>query len=578
MWDVPAGVFTGQSYRMDGSLPDTASPIPFAELVEILEASPDYVATFDGSGRVLWSNGTCRSLFDVASVDEYATRHVDLFAFFAPDSRARLTDEVIPELFSNGAWMGELEAQFPDGSTLPISFVATTHFGDDGYPNHFSGIGREISAMKAAEQALAASEVRMRTLVNSSPIGIFETNPWGACTYVNPKFCEVAGITDPADALGFGWGRVLHPSDAGAAGSAWATAIKTDSAFTGHFRFVGGGGEVWADVKAVPIHDEHGVTTMFLGTIDDITERLALERARFESAELFRTAFDNAPNGMTLTGIEGPPIIVRANQAYADLIGRPLDQLIGVDLIQLTHPEDAEAALAGRDALIRGGVSNHKMEIKHVHPDGGVVWCELTRSIVHDSEERPKYVMSQITDITAERMSRLEVERLAFTDALTGLPNRRSFVAELERSCAMRNGRDGTIALLFVDLDHFKTVNDKLGHDAGDELLIAVAGGLRSAVRSVDTVARLGGDEFAVIIDDVTAEGMAMISARLSERLQFPRTLPDGNVVTVTASIGLAWAHGDETLDEFLRRADLAMYQAKHRGRNQIVDAETLTA
>ena len=273
---------------MDGPSSETLPPpIPYAELVEILESSPDYVATCDGNGRVLWSNATCRALFDVSSVDDYATRHVDLFRHFAPASRTRFLEEAVPELFSNGAWMGEIEALLPDGSTLPLSFVATTHFGDDGYPRYFSGIGREISAMKAAEQALAASEVRMRTLVNSSPIGIFETNAWGACTYVNPKFCQVAGIVDPADALGFGWGRVLHPADAGAAGSAWATAIKTDSPFTGHFRFVGGGGpdertEVWADVKAVPIHDEHGVTTMFLGTIDDITERLALERARFE--------------------------------------------------------------------------------------------------------------------------------------------------------------------------------------------------------------------------------------------------------------------------------------------------------
>jgi diguanylate cyclase (GGDEF)-like protein/PAS domain S-box-containing protein len=567
---------------MDGFSPEALPPpIPYAELVEILESSPDYVATCDGNGRVLWSNATCRALFDVASVDDYATRRVDLFRYFSPPSRARFLDEAIPELFSNGAWMGEIEAQFPDGSTLPMSFVATTHYGDDGYPRYFSGIGREISAMKAAERALAASEMRMRTLVNSSPIGIFETNAWGACTYVNPKFCEVAGITDPSDALGFGWGRVLHPDDAGAAGSAWAVAIKTDSPFTGHFRFVGGDGpeartEVWADVKAVPIHDEHGTTTMFLGTIDDITERLALERARFESAELFRTAFDNAPNGMTLTGIDGPPIIVRANQAYADLIGRPLDELVGMNLLEVTNHDDAPGAAAGRDALIRGEVSNHKMEIQHHRPDGTVVWCELTRSIVRDSEDRPKYVMSQITDITAERTSRLEVERMAFSDALTGLPNRRSFLAELDRCCAVRHGRDGTVALLFVDLDHFKTVNDKLGHDAGDELLVAVAAGLRSAVRGGDMVARLGGDEFAVVINDVTAEGMQLISQRLAERLHFPRTLPDGTVVTVTASIGLAWAHGDETLDEFLRRADLAMYQAKHRGRNQIVDAETL--
>ena len=279
---------------------------------------------------------------------------------------------------------------------------------------------------------------------------------------------------------------------------------------------------------------------------------------------------------MTLTGIVGPPVIVRANQAYADLIGRPIDELVGLNLLEISDEDHAIEAVAGREALIRGDIANHKMEIRHQRPDGTEVWCELTRSIVRDSENQPKYVMSQITDITAEKRARLEIERMAFTDALTGLPNRRSFVEGLDRACAARAGRDGSVALLFVDLDHFKTVNDKLGHEAGDELLIAVAGALRSAVRGRDLVARLGGDEFAVIIHDVSPVEMSAISKRLSERLQFPRLLPDDTMVTVTASIGLAWAHLDETIDEFLRRADLAMYQAKHLGRNQIVDAETL--
>ena len=131
---------------------------------------------------------------------------------------------------------------------------------------------------------------------------------------------------------------------------------------------------------------------------------------------------------------------------------------------------------------------------------------------------------------------------------------------------------DARVALLFIDLDHFKTINDRLGHDAGDDLLRDVARTLLAALRSHDLVARLGGDEFAIIVSGVGDMEMRMIADRLRRQLQFPRTLPDGEVVTVTASIGLAWASADESVDEFLRRADVLMYEAKRAGRDRLAE------
>jgi diguanylate cyclase (GGDEF)-like protein/PAS domain S-box-containing protein len=548
-----------------------------SQLVEILESSPDYVATTDGSGMILWGNAAIRSLAGVADEDELTRTPHNLFSLLSRASRKQFIEEALPELFSSGVWVGEIEGQYPDGTTFPLSFSAIAHFDDSGYPRWFSGIARDISEMKATAQALADSERRMRTLVDSAPIGIFETNPWGACTYVNPRFCEITRIDDAALALGFGWGKVLHPDDAGAVGAQWAIAIKTDQPFVGQFRFVTPTGDtVWADIHAVPVKGDNGTTELFLGTVTDITERLALERAQFEASELFRTAFDDAPTGMVLTDVSHERVtLLKCNSAYAEMLGISSDEIAGVNLLDITHPDDLEAVFGNRKRLLEGEIDRDQHEVRALRVDGSQIWTLLTRSLIRDADGRPKYVISQVTDITAEKETREQIERFAFTDPLTGLPNRRSFLERLEQACTSRRERDATVALLFIDLDRFKTINDRLGHDAGDDLLQEVSRALQGAMRSNDLVARLGGDEFAIIVTDVGDLEMRSIADRLMRQMHFPRTMPEGDVVTVTASIGLAWATLDESVDDFLRRADLLMYQAKQGGRDQIAIDET---
>lgn len=562
---------TGESALIAPSVPMTRTGWT-AQFEEILEASPDYVATVDGTGRILWANAATRALTGVTGVDDYASGNYSLFALLSQAGRRHFLDVAIPMLFSAGAWVGEVEGRLPDGTVFPLSFSAIAHFDDSGYPNYFSGIARDITDAKRSEQLLADSERRMRTLVDSAPIGIFETNAWGACTYVNPAFCSITRISDPSEALGFGWGRVLHPDDAGAVGAQWAVAIKTDRPFIGQFRFVTPGGDtVWADINAVPVRGDDGTTELFLGTVTDITERLSLERAQFEASELFRTAFDDAPTGMVLTDVSSDRVeVLKCNAAYAELLGYTPEAMLGLNLLDVTHPDDVGPVLEARQRLIAGEIDRDAHQLRMLRPDGRELWTSLTRSLIRDGWGRPRYVISQVTDITAEKAARERIEHYAFTDPLTGLPNRRSFLERLERACSSRRERDTRVALLFVDLDRFKTINDRLGHDAGDELLRQVAHTLQQAMRSDDTVARLGGDEFAIVVTDVGEMEMQAISDRLTRQLNFPRTMPEGDVVTVTASIGLAWATADETVDEFLRRADLLMYRAKQGGRDQV--------
>ena len=571
-WAATAERLLGDGVRTGGDR--QRGDLQLAQLVELLESSPDHVLTADGSGRMLWCNGAARALFGIASLDELRQQARSFLDHLSDESRLRYVEQAQPELWASGVWVGDVDARSAGGTTVPLSLSVMAHVGADGYPEHFSLVGRDISAAKAAAQALADSEARMRTLVDAAPIGIFETNPFGYCTYVNPAFVTITGLADADDALGFGWGNVVHPDDAVAVGTAWAVAVHTDSPFAQQFRFVASDGSVvWADAEAIPVHDESGRTTMFLGTIDDVTERLELERARFESAELFRTAFDHAPTGMVLTDVTtAEPILVQCNDEYAQILGRTVEEIRGMNLLRLTHPDDVDGVLAGRMALIRGDIDHHHTEVRTLRPDGTWIWTSLTRSIVRDADGRPRYSLSQVSDVTEQKEVQQRIERFAFTDTLTGLPNRRAFVDALDRAIATRRASGRPVALLFVDLDHFKTVNDHLGHDAGDALLVAVAEGLLASVRASDVVARIGGDEFAVIITDAGGAEMGRIADRLRETMRFPRELPDGSLVTVTASIGLAWAAGEESTDELLRRADEAMYEAKHLGRDRLVE------
>lgn len=551
--------------------------VGMAELVDLLESSRDLALILDVSGRIRWANAATRAFALIDGPDALAARPHHLSAFVAPANRDRILRVALPALAATGAWSGEVDGLRPDGTTAPLSVSVIAHRTDDGTIDSFSAIARDISAARAVAQTLGNSEQRMRTLVDAAPIGIFETNPFGSCTYVNPAFCRIAGVEDPDDALGLGWGSRVHPDDAVRVGTAWAVAVHTDQPFTEQFRFVSVTGEhVWADVEAIPVHDDAGRTTMFLGTIDDITERARLERERFESAELFRAAFDHAPNGMVLTDVSAEaPVMLRCNEQYSRIVGRTLEEMRGTNLLAITHPDDVEAVLAGRNDLIEGRVDRHDVEVRTLRPDGSWIWCSLTRSLVRDADGRPKYALSQVADITAEKAAQARIAQLAFTDPLTSLPNRRAFVAALDGLLSSSAGAGG-LALLFIDLDHFKVVNDESGHEAGDELLVGVARVLRSVVRDGDLLARLGGDEFAVVLLGARRDEMVRIAERVAEALHFPRVLDDGQEVTVTASVGMAWAEPAESVDRLLRRADEAMYSAKRHGRARLVVARPL--
>lgn len=270
-----------------------------------------------------------------------------------------------------------------------------------------------------------------------------------------------------------------------------------------------------------------------------------------ESESRLRAMFDFSPVGAALLDADGR--MVEVNITLCRLLGRAREELVGQHLADHADPEDRDAFLAGRE------------ERRLLHADGQEVWVLASAVELPDAGEGSRLVC--VEDLTHRRHTERMLLHAALHDSLTNLPNRRLLRDRLDTALA-RSARSGsTVAVLFVDLDDFKAINDELGHDAGDEMLVAVARNIGSVLRTCDTVARLGGDEFVVVCEDVTADGdVARLARRILGAIRRPVQLR-GRRLEVTASIGVAVpVSGAESPDELLRLADLAMYRAKRLG------------
>ncbi len=305
-----------------------------------------------------------------------------------------------------------------------------------------------------------------------------------------------------------------------------------------------------------------------VGTIQDITERKLAEEALREAEERFRSAFENAPIGMALLSLDRR--YLRVNRSLCEMLGYSGEELLARHSPEITHPEDLEISRAYVDRILEDGDhENYDLEKRYVHAGGHVVWALLNVSLVRDSQGDPSHFVAQYQDITERKALEERLKHQAFHDPLTDLPNRALFLDRLEHTLARMGRGEGPIAVLFLDLDNFKLVNDGFGHAVGDQLLLKVAGRLEACLRPQDTVARFGGDEFTILLEDAPGlDSAILVAKRVIEGLQAPFVLK-GREVFVTASIGIVLSSpGRENFSEdLLRDADAAMYRAKAGGK-----------
>jgi diguanylate cyclase (GGDEF)-like protein/PAS domain S-box-containing protein len=305
----------------------------------------------------------------------------------------------------------------------------------------------------------------------------------------------------------------------------------------------------------------------FNAFVRDISERQATEAALREAEERFRKAFDDSRVGMALIGLDGS--FQRVNRALSEICGRTENTLLGRRFGEIIYPNDRDREVEALREVADGESYGYRGETRCEHARGHPVWISLTVSPIYDSRGVLSYLIAQIEDISERKESEERLTRQALHDSLTGLPNRTLFADRVRMATARRSAQG--FAIIYLDLDGFKLVNDTLGHAAGDQVLVEVAQRLERLLRVGDTLARLGGDEFALLCEGVVEDEAKAIADRVIRALTEPVVVQDREIIQA-ASIGIALygpAVSVEEPDVMLGEADMAMYRAKAAGKSR---------
>jgi diguanylate cyclase (GGDEF)-like protein/PAS domain S-box-containing protein len=441
----------------------------------------------------------------------------------------------------------------------------------------------ELVAVRMAERDHAEAELgdierRHRLLADNATDLILVIDRSGAITYASPACHELIGYA-PEEVIGHRPDEFVHPEDRDEVVSARMRVVDEDGTVTVTSRLRHRDGHyVWTEARVRRVLDAaSGEALEGQAIVRDITERVTADQALRESVERlagaeqrFRTAFEAAPIGMALSNLEGR--FIQINDALCAITGYTRDELADMSFSELSHPGDVSLDEEMMRSLLSGEQSTYWMEKRFVDVVGQVVWVSVHATLVRASDGTPQHFLGQIQDVSERVRYEAQLQHMADHDPLTGLLNRRSFERELNQHIRQveRYGPEG--AALVLDIDRFKHINDTLGHNVGDELIVKVAQTLRARLRDSDVLARLGGDEFAVLLPrGGAAEAEAVAQAILAAVKAQAVVTPAGRRRSITASIGVALFADTErlTAEDLLVNADLAMYDAKEAGRDR---------
>ena len=405
-----------------------------------------------------------------------------------------------------------------------------------------------------------------RRIVETANEGIWQTDAKFRATFVNNRMAEMLGYT-PEDMLGRPIRDYMLPEEiADHERRAREHRQGYRDRFERRFRHRDGH-TVTVLVSVTSLLDENGVFQGAFAMLTDITERERMMADLRASEARFRSIFELSPLGIVLVS-KIDQRFVHANSRYCELLGYTLEELQRMTVADVTHPDDRPQLqqLYQLSSLEKQVITVRK---RYLRKDGATRWVNLTADLFLEQANGESLAIGIVEDITEPQEVEERIHHLALYDALTDLPNRVLLQDRLRQAISEARREQTLLALLFLDLDRFKIVNDSLGHTVGDRLLQAVAARLGHHVRGSDTVCRLGGDEFVVVLTAIRdASDVRQVADKLLHSLAEPLVV-DGHTLKVSTSIGISLypMDGGDT-DTLLQRADMALYQAKAGGRN----------
>jgi diguanylate cyclase (GGDEF)-like protein/PAS domain S-box-containing protein len=437
-----------------------------------------------------------------------------------------------------------------------------------GPPTQVMGTVQDVTHHRMLERQLLADRRRFEEAQRAARLGTWEWDTRTDQSTWSPMLYELFGMPAGTPVTHHTFLGLVHPQDRAWVDDLFSKLAKDRKAVDCEYRLVRPDGAVRVfRCSGVAVAGENK-SGMVVGTAQDITEQRAAETRMLRSSQRFTDLVALTPVGIGL--FDDAARLVDANDALCDLLGFSLEKLRGRTADQLSHPDDPDAFAASIGVGQERGSRRIPQQVL-VRADGEPVYCELHIAVsVQDDGQRFWLVVFQ--DITERRRAAETLRHQATHDELTGLPNR---AAVNDLLCRLLSSPTAPVtAVLFCDIDNFKRVNDSLGHDAGDELLVALARRLEGGLPEGCTVARLSGDEYVIICPDIDAVGgVESLANRVSTLLRTAVPV-HGQLVRVTATIGAAVPNGGPTTGaDLLRFADAAMFEAKKRGAGRVATA-----
>jgi diguanylate cyclase (GGDEF)-like protein/PAS domain S-box-containing protein len=487
-----------------------------------------------------------------------------------PEDRAWTDERVARMAKGDVAEPRDVRVVLPDGTQRIFHSEGAASVDASGRVVQLHGTLQDVTEQRAAEAALRLTEMRYREAQRLAKIGNYE---WDLATNTSWWSDELYRILeeDPGTyaATFDNFLAKIHPADRDVLIEGQKKIAPGSDAYPpAESRLIFADGREKRIEQLVQARvDGRGTPIAIVGTVHDITERRALESKLRESEARYSSTVELAAVGIAHVAADGR--FIWCNSRFREMLGYEDGELLERTIRDVSHPDDAHLSDGDRSRMHEGITDSLTIEKRYVRKDGATIWVRITGAPRRAPDGSLLYDVAIVEDITVRKTAEDKVQYLATHDELTGLPNRTLFGGLLQRAIDTAKRHDRRCAVLFVDLDRFKIVNDSLGHEAGDLLLKEVAGRLRRCIRESDVVGRLGGDEFVVLLDELQdVESVAETAKRVLASLHAPITIM-GHECRVTGSIGIA-SYPNDARDAamLLKHADMAMYLAKEEGKN----------
>ncbi len=535
-----------------------------ALLRNLIDAIPSLIFYKDTDSCYLGCNKAAEAFLGMTEVELIGKKHHDLFVIEKANNYHHQDQQVLQ---TGKAYSFEESGRYPDGTTVLFNSLTTPFFTPKGDLLGLITICHDITAYKRSEEALSQSQAMLQLVIDNIPQCIFWKDQHEVYLGCNHNFAQMIGISAPNAIIGKTDVILLRNEQLN---TAFFQAINQYIKADGQLEYqrsvslqLDEHKEIWLEINKIPLYDEKHRVIGILGSFVDVSDRKHAEEKLQQTAKVL----ENSADAICITDANTRIIVV--NKAFTKITGYQEHEILGqqVNILKSgVHEQDFyhEMWCSIKSKGQWEGEIWNKRKNGDIYPE----WLNISMIKDEHSKMISNYV-AIFSDITLRKQTEQRLAYLAHYDDLTGLPNRTLFYERLNRAIDHAQQQHHQVAVMFLDLDRFKFINDTWGHAVGDLLLKDVAKRLRECVRQSDTIARLGGDEFTAILENITDTKEAIeVAQKILEMTQNPFFLC-GNEMFMTTSIGISLYPNDgENVDTLLKHADAAMYRAKEGGKN----------